>query len=139
MNDSLGTYLHDHLAGAAFAVDLVEFMRDQHRDDDLGRFAAEILADIKHDRDTLRRIAERVGGSPDTVKEVAAWVGEKISRFKLGHNEGSGLATFEALEFLGIGILGKRSLWHALAVIAPSDPRLTGIAFGALAASAQKQ
>jgi hypothetical protein len=36
-------------------------------------------------------------------------------------------------------MLGKRSLWRALAVIAPSDPRLTGIDFAALVSRAQKQ
>lgn len=139
MTDSLGTYLHDHLAGATYAIDLVGFMRDQHSDDDLGRFAAEILAEIKQDRDTLRGIAERVGASGDALKEAASRVGEKISRFKLGHNAGSGLATFEGLEFLAMGILGKRSLWRALAAVAPSDPRLAGIDFDTLAARAQKQ
>jgi len=29
MSDALGTYLHDHLAGAAYAIDLIEFMRDR--------------------------------------------------------------------------------------------------------------
>ncbi len=139
MTDSLGTYLHDHLAGAAYAIDLVEFMRDQHSDEDLGCFAAEILAEIKQDRATLRQISERVGTGGSTLKEAASWVGEKISRFKLGHDAGSGLATFEGLEFLAIGILGKRALWRALAAIAPSDPRLAGVDFDALAASAQKQ
>jgi hypothetical protein len=139
MNESLGTYLHDHLAGATYAIELVEFMRDQHHDDDLGRFAAEIVAEIKQDRATLQRIAERVGSSGATLKDAASWVGEKVSRFKLGHDAGSGLATFEALEFLAIGILGKRALWRALAAIAPSDPRLSGVDFESLAASAQKQ
>lgn len=139
MNDSLGTYLHDHLAGAAYAIDLVEFMRDQHQHDDLGRFAAEILAEIKQDRDTLRQIAEAVGASRSTVKEAVSWVSEKVSRFKLGHDAGSGLATFEGLEFLAIGILGKRALWRALAVIAPSEPRLAGMDFDVLAARAQRQ
>ncbi len=111
-NDSLGTYLHDHLAGAAYAIDLVEFMRDCHQDDDLGPFAAEILIEIKKDGDTLRGIAERVGASGSTLKEAASWVGEKISRFKLGHHGGNGLATFEALELLAIGILGKRAHWR---------------------------
>jgi hypothetical protein len=140
MSDSLETYLHDHLAGAAYAIDLVEFMRDQHRDDELGSFASKILIEIKQDRATLREIAERVGTSGgSTLKEVASWAAEKVSRFKLGHDAGSGLATFEALEFLTIGILGKRALWRALAAIAPSDPRLRCVDFDALAARAQKQ
>ncbi len=139
MNESLRTYLHDHLAGAEYAINLLEFMRDQHSDDQLGRFAADILADIKQDRDTLRDIAERVGTGGSTLKEAASWVAEKISRFKLGHDADSGLATFEALEFLALGILGKRALWRALAAIAPSDRRLAGLNFDALAARAQKQ
>jgi hypothetical protein len=36
MSDPLGTYLHDHLAGAAYAIELVEFMRDLHNENDLG-------------------------------------------------------------------------------------------------------
>lgn len=140
MNDSLGVYLHDHLAGAAYAVDLVEFMRDQHREEELGRFASEILIEIKKDRATLRAIAERVGTSGGSIlKEAASWAAEKVSRFKLGHDAGSGLATFEALEFLAMGILGKRALWRALAAIGPSDPRLAGVDFDALAARAQYQ
>jgi hypothetical protein len=139
MTDALSTYLHDHLAGAAYAIDLLEFMRDQHEDDDLGQFAADILAEVEQDRDTLRSIAERVGHSGRTLKETASWLGEKISRIKLGHDAGNGLATFEALEFLEIGIHGKWALWRALAVAAPSDSRLAGFDFEVLAARAQRQ
>ncbi len=60
MSDALSAYLHDHLAGAAFAINLLELIRDQHEDDDLGHFAAHILAEIEQDRDTLRHMAERV-------------------------------------------------------------------------------
>jgi hypothetical protein len=139
MSDALSTYLHDHLAGAAYAIDLLEFMRDQHEDDGLGRFAANTLAEVEQDRDTLRNIAERVGHSGRTLKETASWLGEKISRIKLGHDDGNGLATFEALEFLEIGIHGKWALWRALAAVAPSDPRLSGYDFDALATRAQRQ
>jgi hypothetical protein len=139
MSDALSTYLHDHLAGAAYAIDLLGFMRDQHEEDDLGHFAAHILAEIEQDRDTLRHMAECVGESGRTLKETASWLGEKLSRIKLGHDAGNGLATFEALEFLEIGIHGKWALWRALAAAAPSDPRLAGFDFDALAARAQKQ
>ena len=46
MSDALSTYLHDHLAGAAYAIDLLEFMRDQHGDGNWGDFAADILAEL---------------------------------------------------------------------------------------------
>lgn len=139
MSEPLATYLHDHLAGAAYAIDLLEFMCDQHRDEDLGRFAAELRGEIEQDRDTLRDITERLGATGGTLKEAASWWAEKVSRFKLGHDSGSGLATFEGLEFLAIGILGKRALWRAMATIAISNPLLAGVDFDALAARAQKQ
>jgi hypothetical protein len=139
MSDPLGTYLHDHLAGAAYAIDLAEFMRDQHKDDDLGQFASDLLVEIKMDRETLREVAERAGASAGTLKELASWLGEKVSRLKLGHDAGSGLATFEALEFLTIGIHGKWALWRALAAVAPTDSRLAGTDFEKLAARAQAQ
>ena len=62
-----------------------------------------------------------------------------MSRIKLGHDDGNGLATFEALEFLEIGIHGKWALWRALATAASSEARLAGFDFDALAARAQKQ
>ena len=139
MNDPLATYLHDHLAGAAYAIDLVEFMGDKHKDQELGQFASTLLVEITQDRDTLRQIAERAGVDSSTLKEVATWIGEKVGRIKLGHDSGSGLATFEALEFLALGIHGKLALWRALQVVAPSDPRLAGVDFDKLAARAQSQ
>jgi hypothetical protein len=30
MSDPLGTYINDHLSGSAYAIDLVEFMRDTY-------------------------------------------------------------------------------------------------------------
>ena len=49
------------------------------------------------------------------------------------------LGTFEALETLALGILGKLALWRALAVVAATDARLRGIDFDSLAARAQAQ
>jgi hypothetical protein len=137
MSDSLGTYLRDHLAGAAYAIELLEFMRDQHKNDELGPFAAQLLVEIEEDRDILRQLAERVGAGGTTIKELTAWLGEKLSRMKLGHD--GDLATFEGLEFLTVGIHGKWVLWCALAAVAPGDPRLEGLDFAALAARAQSQ
>src|SRR5215813_1085091 len=39
MNDPLAAYLHDHLAGARYAIDLVEALRDHFREQPLGHFA----------------------------------------------------------------------------------------------------
>ena len=139
MSDPLGTYLHDHLAGAAHAINLVEFMRDRHEGGELGQFAAWLLVEIESDRTVLRQLAERAGAGGHTAKEMAGWLGEKVSRLKLRHNDNDGLGLFEALEFLEIGIHGKSELWRALAAVGPADPRLSGLDFKHLTNRAEKQ
>jgi hypothetical protein len=139
MSDQLGTYINDHLAGSAFAIDLLEFIRDTYERQELGQFAAWLLVEIDADREVLKRLAERVGGGSSKTKESTAWIAEKVSRLKLGHDANGGLSLFEALEFLEIGIHGKFELWRALAVVARPNPQLRGVDFEHLASRAEKQ
>ena len=139
MSEPLAVYLHDHLAGSAFAIDLVESLRDHYAGDPLGEFASDLLIQIKQDRDVLQAIADGIGKTSPDVKEAAAWLAEKVARFKLSHEDARGLGTFEALEALALGILGKVALWRALQVAAECDDRLSGVDFEGLIARAQKQ
>src|SRR5437588_11562395 len=107
MNDPLVTYLHDHLAGAMHAVDLLETIRKQHAGEPLSEFAATLLADIEADRDVLKALAERAGDGSSGLKEFTGWLSEKVTRLKMGGGPGNRLGTFEALEFLELGIHGK--------------------------------
>jgi hypothetical protein len=136
MSDPLATYLQDHMAGAMMGVEILEALRDQHAGEPLGLFAGEMLVEVEADRDVLQRILDRVGGS-NVVKEAAAWVGEKISRLKLSRQAGGELGTFEALETLALGILGKRSLWTALKTV--KDTRIDTPDLEQLAVRAQSQ
>jgi hypothetical protein len=136
MADPLSTYLHDHLAGAEFAISLLEDMRDENAGEPLGRFAAELLGEIEADRKVLQGLAERVGSSAAPLKDAAAWVGEKASRLKLSRASGAA-GSFLELETLALGILGKLKLWKALESAA--DPRLAGAEFSHLAARAEAQ
>jgi hypothetical protein len=136
-DDPLGTYLQDHLAGAAAALELVDGLRAEHSDDPLGALAAKLLADIGSDRDVLDALAQRVDGS-SLLKDATGWLGTKLGRFKLGRAAGA-LGTFQALETLALGILGKLALWHALKAIAPGDARVSGVDFDVLAERALAQ
>jgi hypothetical protein len=136
MSDSLATYLHDHLAGSNFAIELLEFLRDQHAGEPLGDSAAVLLAEVEQDRKTLQGIIGRIGSGAPILKEAAAWLGEKLSELKLGRGD---FGTFEALEALALGILGKLALWQALEVVAQADARLRGVDFNQLSASAEGQ
>jgi hypothetical protein len=138
-NDALTTYLQDHLAGALHAIELLKAMRDHFGGEPLGTFADEVLAEVEADRDVLARLTERVGGTAGGMKEWGAWLTEKVSRLKLKHSSSDRLGTFEALEFLVIGIHGKRALWRAMAAVASKDSRLQDIDFGELIARAENQ
>ncbi|MCU1241570.1 MAG: hypothetical protein JWO71_2296 [Candidatus Acidoferrum typicum] len=139
MSDPLATYLHDHLAGSVHAISLLEFIRDEHDGERLGRFASSLLREIQADRETLQDLADRVGVGSSEVKELTAWITEKFSRLKLRRGAQNGVGTFEALEFLELGIHGKWALWRALGTVAETDTRLRGLDYEHLAARAEAQ
>ena len=58
---------------------------------------------------------------------------------KLGQGSGGDFGTFEALEFLALGVRGKMGMWQALDVAAVGDTRLSGCDFKQLAARAEAQ
>jgi hypothetical protein len=139
MRDPLSTYLHDHLGGAKAAIDLLEAMRDDHKDQHLKDFAASLLIEVQADRDTLQRLADKVGSGSNVLKEFSGWFAEKVTRLKLGQGSGEDFGTFEALEFLALGVRGKMGMWQALDVAAVTDTRLSGCDFKQLTARAEAQ
>jgi hypothetical protein len=139
MSNPLAIYLHDHLAGAQFAADLVKSLRDQHCGEELGQFAEALLPEIEHDRVVLREVIDTLDEGTASLKKATAAVAEKVAQLKLRRGAGGGLGTFESLEALALGILGKRALWRALAATTEADARLHGLDFGQLAARAESQ
>jgi hypothetical protein len=139
MSDPLATYLHDHLAASLFAVELLKNLHQQHAGEALGEFAATLLREVEEDRQTLQRIADQAGTEASVLKEATAWMGEKVSRFKLWHAHFEEVGTLELLETLALGILGKQALWRALSIVAPTNVRVRGEDFDALVARAQAQ
>lgn len=114
MKPTLAIYLHDHLAGAAFAIDLLESLEKEFAQEPLGLFATGLRQEIDTDRQLLQSLADKTEACPHTLKDTLMQLGEKLSRWKLHRNANGGLGTFEALEALSLGILGKRALWTAL-------------------------
>jgi hypothetical protein len=135
----LAIYLHDHLAGAAYAVDLVETLSKNYLGTDLGAFAARLQREILADKQELHEIAGHFGQASDPIKDSAAWLSERVSRMKINHSDSYALGTFEALEFLRLGIHGKAALWQALTRIAPHYDALAQVDFRRLSERAQTQ
>lgn len=138
-DDPLATYLHDHLGGARTAIELLQAMRDHDTGKPLGEFAGQLLAEVEADRAALQQLADKIGAGRSVLKEITGWVGEKATRAKLGQSDEDEFSTFQAVEFLSLGVLGKIGLWKALDVAAASDHRLRGYDFKQLANAGQMQ
>jgi hypothetical protein len=139
MDSPLSTYLHDHLGGATHATDLVKHLREQYSNDPLGQFASDLLVEIEADKGVLQGLSDRIGSVSSGFKEMAGWLAEKVSRFKLNHGDRHGLGTLEALEFLQLSVHGKLLMWRALAIVSQKEVRLQGVDYERLAARASAQ
>jgi hypothetical protein len=137
-NDNLRTYLHDHVAGAQHAVQLLEALKEAHAGAPIGQFADTLLGHISEDLMVLKRIAGTIGADNFQMKELAGWLADKFSRLKLAPLA-KPFHTFEALEFLSLGILGKRALWRALSLVATERLELKGADYVALIERAESQ
>src|SRR5437899_450309 len=124
----VATYLSDHLAGAASALELLEHLEKANAGTDAGRVVAGLRADIAADRGEVEGLMARLHVAASGPRKAAAWLAEKAGELKLRLDDRAGGAfhLFEALEAVSIGIEGKRLLWRALAAAADGVPALRG-------------
>ena len=124
--EGLSIYLNDHLAGSVGALELLDRLIDTYQGKPLERFFADLRSEIETDQETLKELIASLGEEESTVRKAGAWVVEKFSRGKiqLGGDGEEKTGLFLALEWLALGIHGKRSLWRALAVASEKIPPL---------------
>ena len=139
MEDPLAAYLHDHLAGSSFAVELLEKLASEFTGSSSGDTAGELLEQVRIDRSTLEQLIAKVGKATPDLYDALGWIAERVSRIKLKHDDPAGIGALEAFETVSIGILGKRALWEALQVQQSADGRVAGIDYAALIARAGQQ
>ena len=122
-------YLNDHMAGAMLGNELAEQIRDRNEGTPLGGAMGPIAAEIDEDRQTLKKLMDRLDVRRNPIKQAGGWVAEKWSRVKFS-GAGSGEpdhGNFMALETLALGVLGKRSLWVALRAVEDQYEALRGL------------
>src|SRR3984957_15366110 len=136
MTDSVQIYVNDHLAGTAHAMSLLAHLESKHPSDPVGLFASKLLAEVKSDYETLQGIAIRIDAGSSALKESGARLSERICRFKLDDHGAISFETFECLEFMVLGIHGKRERFDIRArrrgtglPSRPSDVREFGLHF----------
>ncbi len=140
-NESLATYLNDHLAGSVVALELLDHLEE----DDAGTAEASILADVHADiladRQELEAFMTQRGIAVSEARKATGWLVEKLSEIKLRLDDpGDGeLRQLEALETVSLVIAGKQALWDALAAAAEDAPELGGLDYARLARRAEAQ
>jgi hypothetical protein len=138
----LSIYLNDHLAGSTAGRQVAARALEQNREGPLGDFLRVLVGEIEEDRESLIRLMGLLGIRRDPVKVGAVWAAERIGRvIKLnGHLLSySPLSRLEELEFLSLGVEGKRLMWRTLEVLAETDDRLKGFDFATLIKRAEVQ
>jgi len=126
VNESLATYLNDHLAGSVVALELLEHLAAEQTEAPRGRILETLRADIMADRETLEALMAQLAITPSRPRQATAWLVEKFSELKLRLDDlaGNALHQIEGLEAVALGIDGKIALWHALAAVREDVPEL---------------
>ncbi|HEU5012771.1 MAG TPA: hypothetical protein VFT66_09520 [Roseiflexaceae bacterium] len=140
-NEHLATYLNDHMAGAVSAIELMDSFEAVYAGQAVGRFFAELRADVDADRQELEALMDRLHISQSRPRKVVAWLGEQATQLKLRLDDSTGgsLRLLEGLDFLVAGIEGKRALWIALHAASAEVPELQGMDYERLKQRAVEQ
>lgn len=139
--EPLDSYLNDHLAGSAAAVELIERIAENNPGTALAAHMQDLLPEIEADRATLSEVLERLGVTPSRPKQATGKVLETLSRFRLNERvTGSADVTrLMEIETLCLGIEGKAELWRALQQVEAVRPELAGFDLAALVLRATAQ
>jgi hypothetical protein len=118
MIEPLATYLHDHMAGAGFAIDLLQAMKERQIKKPSGEFVGTLLAKIQEDEETLKQLADKIGSGSNTVKEFTAWVVKRSAASSSGLTRLAISVSWRHWNFLPWGLLAN-SVFGRLCVSLP--------------------
>jgi hypothetical protein len=140
-NESLATYLNDHLAGSVVALELLDHLEEDGAGTAEASLLTDVHADIEADRQELEAFMAQIGIAVSAPKKATGWLVEKLSELKLNLDDAGGgaLRRLEALEMVSLGIAGKQALWDALAAAAEDAPELNGLDYARLGQRAETQ
>ncbi len=141
--NNLNIYINDHRGLSTAAIALIERCIKENKDDNnkLVNYLQDLHQELDEEREILEQIIDEIGGKVDKIKATAAWVGEKLGRFKLNGNlfEYSPLSRMEELEVLRVGIHGKLGMWEIFSELKESHAALAKLNFDKLITQAEKQ
>jgi hypothetical protein len=139
--DLLAVYANDHLAAATGGIELVSRMLGRHRGGKYEARLEELLDELREERSAVRGSMADLGIPVRQYKQIASWLGEKVSRAKLnGHVlSRSPLSDLVEFEFIATAVLAKRAGFETMRAIADVEPKLDGALLDRMIAQADKQ
>lgn len=137
--DALASYLNDHLAGSAAALDLLQRMRDANEGNEVGETVADLHEAIKQDGAALETIMETLDVDVSSLRRAGGRAVEKVSRVKLDEwaTGDRDLSLLLETEALALGIEGKMAGWCSLKQLPAS--RLDDVDLDGLIGRARQQ
>ena len=137
----LAIYCNDHLASATGGIELVSRMLGVHRGMKWEQPLAQLLDELHGEKAALRSALGALNLPERQYKQLATWVGEKLSRAKLnGHLlSRSPLSDLIEFEFIATAVLAKRAGFETLLELAQVEPRVDGAQFEQLINQADRQ
>jgi hypothetical protein len=137
----LGIYCNDHLAASTGGIELVSRMLSEHRGTPYEPHLERLLDELREERSALKSMMGALGFPVRQYKQLASWVGEKLSRAKLNGRliSRSPLSSLVEFEFIATAVLGKRAGFETLRELADVDPRLDAALLDRLINQADRQ
>jgi hypothetical protein len=137
----LRIYMNDQLAAGVLWREVARRARRNNEGTGLGETLARVAEAIAEDVVTFEQIMDRLGVRRSPVKPRLAMVAERLGRLKLNGRltSYSPLSRFVELDFLAMGIEGKKVLWGNLADLAGLRARVPDVDFDHLIARAGEQ
>jgi hypothetical protein len=137
----LGIYMNDQLASGVLWREVARRSQRNNSGTEVGEALARVSAGIAEDVETFERMMRRLGIRRNPVKIGLAVGAERLGRLKPNGRLGtySPLSRFVELEFLAIGIEGKKVLWTTMRDLAGLASRLPDVDFDDLIERAERQ
>jgi hypothetical protein len=130
----LRIYLDDQLAAGVLWREVAQRAQRENEGTELGEALARVAAAISEDVALFERVMQGLGMRPSRTKPRLAIAAERVGRLKLnGQVRGySPLSRFAELDFLAMGIEGKKILWANLRDLTDLSTRVPGLDFDQL-------
>jgi hypothetical protein len=137
----LRIYMNDQLAAGVLWREVARRAQRNNAGTEAAEALERVARAIAEDVATFAEMMDRLGLRRSPIKPAAAIAAERVGRLKLnGRLRGySPLSRFVELDFLAMGIEGKKILWQNLRDYARLSERLPDVDFDGLIERAQSQ